>query len=92
MFAVHSSDGRHFLGLRQSLRGHYEIVYDGGLLGKRFIWKIDGKRGSQETLSQHLNAAINKAHVLDALCTGLRDSEIDFEVDLASPPVWAKPR
>jgi hypothetical protein len=81
MIALHSKDGRHFLGLRRSKAGQYEIVYDNARQGKRLIWKVVSKDVSADTLGSQLHEAIKRASVLDALLAGLHDAEIAFEVD-----------
>lgn len=80
MIAVHSRDGRHFLGLRRGKAGRYEIVYDNAQRQKRLIWKVISGDVSADVLGGHLNEAIRTSKVLDTLLCGLRDAEITFEV------------
>lgn len=81
MITVHSKDGRHFLGLRRGKSGQFEIVYDSERHQKRLIWRVLSREVSADDIGRKLHEAIEKATVLDALLCGLRDSEIDFEVD-----------
>lgn len=81
MITLHSSCGRHFLGLRKGKAGQHEIVYDNEHRRKRLIWKITSSEVSEEAISNHLHQAIKTATVLNALLSGLRDAEIEFEVD-----------
>ena len=81
MITLHSSCGRHFLGLRKGKAGQYEIVYDNEHRRKRLIWKVTSAEVSEEAIGNHLHQAIKTATVLDALLLGLRDAEIEFEVD-----------
>lgn len=81
MIALHSRDGRHFLGLRRGRTGQYEIVYDNDRQGKRLIWRVISKDVCADILGSQLHEAIKRASVLEALLSGLRDAEIAFEVD-----------
>ena len=81
MIALHSRDGRHFLGLRRGKAGRYEIVYDNAQQQKRLIWKVISQDVSPEVLGSQLHQAIKTASVLDVLLSGLRDAEIAFEID-----------
>lgn len=81
MIAVHSRDGRHFLGLRQRKTGQYEIVYDNERQGKRLIWKVTTPHVSADILGGHITEAMKTMTVLETLLAGLRAAEIDFEVD-----------
>ena len=81
MIALHSRDGRHFLGLRRGKAGRYEIVYDNAQQQKRLIWKVISGDVSADVLGSHLNEAIRTSQVLDTLMSGLRDAEIAFEID-----------
>lgn len=81
MIALHSRDGRHFLGLRRGKVGQYEIVYDNALQQKRLILRVISGDVSAHVLGSHLHEAIKTASVLDVLLSGLRDAEIAFEID-----------
>ena len=80
MIAVHSQDGRHFLGLRQTRDGKFQIVYEGGRVQRRLVWTVKSPV-DDEAIGQHLQQAIRTTAVLDALCAGLRDDEIAYELD-----------
>ncbi len=84
MVAFHSDDGRHFLGLRQTMSGAFEIVYEGGNFGQRFVWRIKGDIDESSTLEQQLLHAIRQKQVLEELCRGLRSAEIEFELEIIS--------
>jgi hypothetical protein len=84
MVALHSEDGRHFLGLRQTVSGSFEIVYEGGVFGKRFVWRIKSDISDAEDLERQLFHAIRQKQVLEELCQGLRREEIDFEMEIRS--------
>lgn len=81
MIALHSRDGRHFLGLRRGKAGHYGIVYDNAQQQRRLIWKVISGDVSADIVGSHLNEAIRTSQVLDTLLCGLRDAEITFEID-----------
>lgn len=57
MFAGHSIDGRHFLGLRMGRQGRYEIVYEGADTGQRLIWTIKSQDINADVLGTQLRAA-----------------------------------
>lgn len=84
MVTVHSQDGRHFLGLRRNKSGAFEIVYDGGMFGKRFVWRIKGHSTEARDIERQLLYAIRQKQVLEELCQGLRSEEIDFEIEIKS--------
>ena len=84
MIAGHSTDGRHFLGLRQGRHGGYEIVYEAAHTGRRLVWTIKNPRVAEADLEFQLRHALLAQTVLETLCSGLRSAEIEFEVDLAS--------
>jgi len=83
MFAGHSIDGRHFLGLRMGRQGRYEIVYEAAANGQRLIWTIKSESVIADALSTQVCAALSTQSVLESLRAGLLSAEIEFEVDLA---------
>ena len=87
MIAGHSTDGRHFLGLRQGGHGGYEIVYEAANTGRRLIWTIKNQSIAKADLELQLRHALSAQTVLETLCSGLRSAEIEFEVDLATKSV-----
>jgi hypothetical protein len=87
MIAAHSTDGRHFLGLRQGRYGGYEIIYEAAHTGRRLIWTIKNPRIAEADLELQLRHALSAQTVLETLFFGLRSAEIEFEVDLATKSV-----
>lgn len=81
MITVHSTDGRHFLGLRNGRLGGYEIVYDGGPNNRRYVWQIKTPKVDTADISFHIFEAIRSADVLNTLYSGLRSAEIEFEIE-----------
>jgi hypothetical protein len=81
MITVHSTDGRHFLGLREGRAGGYEIVYEGGRNQQRLVWQLKSKHIDTDRVGRQLQDAIRTADVLNTLYSGLRSAEIDFEID-----------
>ena len=84
MIAGHSTDGQHFLGLRQGRHGGYEIIYEAVHTGRRLIWTIKNQSIAEADLELQLRHALSTQTVLETLCSGLRSAEIEFEVDLAA--------
>ena len=80
MIAVHSQDGRHFLGLRQTRDGKFQIVYEGGRVQRRLVWTLKSPI-DDKAIGQHHHQAIRTTEVLDALCAGLRGAEIGYELE-----------
>lgn len=89
MLAIHSSCGRHFLGLRQGRRGGYEIVYEAADNGRRLVCKITRDDVDVASLSHQLETALQTSAVLDSLCASLRAAEINFEVIFE--PLYGRP-
>jgi hypothetical protein len=87
MIAAHSTDGRHFLGLRQGRYGGYEIIYEAVRTGRRLIWTIKNQSIAEADLEVQLRHALSTQSVLETLCSGLRSAEIEFDVDLATKSV-----
>lgn len=83
MVAVHSQDGRHFLGLRKARTGGYEIVYEAATNGRRLIWQIIDPNAEPDHLERQVHQAVASTAVLETLYRGLREAEIDFEVEIA---------
>ena len=87
MIAAHSTDGRHFLGLRHGWHGGYEIIYEAEHTGRRLIWTIKKQSIAEADLELQLRHALSAQTVLETLCSGLRSAEIEFEVHLATKTV-----
>ncbi|MFN3644458.1 MAG: hypothetical protein ACK4TB_16225 [Gemmobacter sp.] len=66
-----------FLGLRQSIRGETEIVYDDGV-ARRMIWRVD-PGASADDIGAALRAAASQRRVLPALHAELRKRAIAIE-------------
>lgn len=76
----HGAAGRpDFLGLRRSLRGQTEIVYDAGAR-HRTVLRLTDTPADDGTLSEVLSHAIEQPRVLAALMAGLRARAISVEV------------
>lgn len=82
MLAIHSHDGRHFLGLRQARGGDYEIVYVATADGRRLIWKISHGNIEEAEIAQQFEKALRTAKVLETLFSGLRAVELEFEAQV----------
>ena len=62
----HSIDGRHFLGLRTSLTGQKEVVYDGND-SQRVVLKIAAYSSAKANINAALRSAVNGRNVLASL-------------------------
>jgi len=62
----HSLDGQHFLGLRTSLSGQKEVVYDGNH-SQRVVLKIDEAGTAKANIDAALRSAVNGRNVLASL-------------------------
>ncbi|XXK30853.1 hypothetical protein ACMAY7_15495 [Rhodobacteraceae bacterium nBUS_24] len=62
----HSLDGCHFLGLRTSMSGQKEVVYDGNN-SQRVILRISETSGAKANIDAALRSAVNGRNVLAAL-------------------------
>jgi len=66
VMVFHSLDGRHFLGLRTSLSGQKEVVYDGNN-NQRVVFKITGASVTTAKVDAALRTAVNGRNVLASL-------------------------
>ena len=80
MITAYSQDGRHFLGLRKTRDGQFQIVYEGGRVQRRLIWNLKPPINEKD-IAKHFHHAIQTTAVLDVLYAGLRDDEIGFEFE-----------
>ena len=62
----HSLDGQHFLGLRTSLTGQKEVVYDGND-SQRVVLKISESSSAKANINAALRSAVNGRNVLASL-------------------------
>ena len=62
----HSLDGQHFLGLRTSLTGQKEVVYDGND-SQRVVLKIAASSSAKANINAALRSAVNGRNVLASL-------------------------
>ena len=62
----HSLDGQHFLGLRTSLTGQKEVVYDGND-SQRVVLKISEPSSTKANINAALRSAVNGRNVLASL-------------------------
>lgn len=62
----HSLDGQHFLGLRTSLTGQKEVVYDGND-SQRVVLKIAESSSAKANINAALRSAVNGRNVLASL-------------------------
>lgn len=62
----HSLDGQHFLGLRTSLTGQKEVVYDGND-SQRVVLKISEPSSAKANINAALRSAVNGRNVLASL-------------------------
>ena len=62
----HSLDGQHFLGLRTSLTGQKEVVYDGND-SQRVVLKISESSSAKSNINAALRSAVNGRNVLASL-------------------------
>ena len=75
----HSTDGKHFLGVRTNRRGEMEVVYDREGR-RRVILKLETGPDSPERIAPTLARVVNTGDVLGQLAAGLRAEGYTFDL------------
>mgnify|MGYP000008562557 FL=1 len=77
--AYHTKNGHEFVGLRVSVGGEMQVVYD-ALAGKRRVLEIKSRSTNQSTIDDALRESIVCKNVFSGLVTALnaRSIEIDY--------------
>ena len=78
MFCYHSGNGQEFLGLRNSTKGHCQVVYD-HRLGKRIIIDIGDTNTPVSSLREALLEGVQSRNVWTGLLNALNRRNIQFD-------------